>query len=113
MYHANEGNIANHVYTFHTNFTPETRADELMRKMWDEEVVEITNQNKPLNAEEVLATRKVAESRCDAKGRYEVAIPWQDDEPPLYCNRTTAEDRSTLLRSTYNEGRTLLRNIVR
>ena len=61
----------------------------------------------------MLATRKVAESRCDAKGRYEVAIPWQDDEPPLYCNRTTAEDRSTLLRSTYNEGRTLLRNIVR
>ena len=110
---ANEGNTANHVYTFHTTFTPEMRADELMRKMWDEEVVEITDQNKPLTAEEVLATRKVAESRCDAKGRYEVAIPWQDDEPLLYCNRTTAEDRSTLLRSTYNEGRTLLRNIVR
>ena len=64
-----------------------------MRKMWDEEVVGITNQNKPLTAEEVLATRKEAESRCYVKGRYEVAIPWQDDEPPLYCNRTIAEDR--------------------
>ena len=69
------------------------RADELMQNMWDEEVVGITNQNKPLTAEEVLAARKVAESRCYAEGRYEVAIPWKDDEPPLHCNRTTAEDR--------------------
>ena len=22
-----------------------------------------------------------------------MAIPWKDDEPPLHCNRTTAEDR--------------------
>ena len=34
-----------------------------MRKMWDEEVVGITDQNKPLTAEEVLAARKVAEAR--------------------------------------------------
>ena len=33
------------------------RAAELMRKMWDEEVVGITNQNKLLTAEEVLARR--------------------------------------------------------
>ena len=80
------------------------RADELMRKMWDEEVVGITNKNKFLTAEKVLATRKVAESRCYAKGRYEVAIPWQDDELPLYCNRIIAEDRlySLVVRSTYN-----------
>ncbi|PFX30008.1 hypothetical protein AWC38_SpisGene5247, partial [Stylophora pistillata] len=71
----------------------EMRADELMRKMWDEELLGITNQNKPFTAEEVLATRKVAESRCYAEGRYEEAIPWQDDEPPLYCNKSTAEDR--------------------
>ena len=69
------------------------RADELMRKMWYEEMVGITNQNTPLTAEEVLATRKVAESRCYAEGRYEVAIPWKDGEPPLHCNRMTAEDQ--------------------
>ena len=67
--------------------------DELMERMWDEEVVGITNQIKPLTAEEVLATRKVVELRFYAKGHYEVAIPWHDDEPPLYCNRTTDEDR--------------------
>ena len=50
-------------------------ADELMWKMWDEDVVGITNQNRPLTAEEVLGVRKVAELRCYAKGRYEVAIP--------------------------------------
>ncbi|KAK2566756.1 hypothetical protein P5673_009433 [Acropora cervicornis] len=68
-------------------------ADELVRNMWDEGAVGITDQNKPLTAEEVLAAWKVAESRCYAVGRYEVAIPWKDDEPPLHCNRTTAEDR--------------------
>ena len=72
-------------------------ADELMWKMWDEDVVGITNQNRPLTAEEVLGVRKVAESRCYAKGRYEVAISWNDDQPPLHCNRTTAEDRLYLL----------------
>ena len=35
----------------------------------------------------------MAESRYYAEGRYEVAIPWKDDEPSLHCNRTTAEDR--------------------
>ena len=69
------------------------RADELMQKMWDEEKVGITNQNKPLTAEEVLAALKVAESRCYAEGRYEVAIPWKDDERPLHCNRMTAKDQ--------------------
>ena len=66
---------------------------EKAKKMWDEEVVGIADQNKPLTAEEVLSTLKVAVSRRYADGRYEVAIPWKDDEPPLYCKRTTAEDR--------------------
>ena len=55
--------------------------------------MEITDQNKPLTAEEVLPARKVAESRYYAEGCYEVAIPWRDDVTPLHCNRTTAEDR--------------------
>ena len=103
----NACSIANCVYTFHTNFTPEMSADELMWKMWDEDVVGITNQNRPLTAEEVLGARKVAESRCYAKGRYEVAIPWNDDQPSLHCNRTTAEDR------LYPLQRTLLRKTTR
>ena len=90
---SNGYSIANCVYTFHTTFTPEKSADELMGKMWHEDVVGITNQNKPLTAEEVLVSGKVAESRYYAEGRYEVAIPWKDHEPPLHCNRTTAEDR--------------------
>ena len=53
----------------------------------------VINQNRPLTAEEVLGARKVAELRCYAKGHYEVAIPWNDDQPPLHCNWTTAEDR--------------------
>ena len=39
------------------------RADELMRKMWVEEFIGITDLNKTLTTEEMLAARKVAESR--------------------------------------------------
>ena len=39
------------------------RADALMQKMWDEDVVGIADQNKRLTPEEVLAARKEAQSR--------------------------------------------------
>ena len=44
-------------------FTPEMRADEIMQRMWDEDVAGIADQNKFLTAEEVLAARKEAQSR--------------------------------------------------
>ena len=44
------------------------RADELMQKMWDEDVVGIADQNKRLTAEEVLTARKEAQSRCCFEG---------------------------------------------
>ena len=69
------------------------RADDLMQKMWDEDVMGISDWDQPLTPEEMLAARKTAETRCYTDGRYEVAIPWIDDEPPLYCNRKSAEDR--------------------
>ena len=49
-------------------FTPEMRADEIMQRMWDEDVAGIADQNKRLTAEEVLAARKEAQSRRYAKG---------------------------------------------
>ena len=91
---ANECHAANRAYTLPATFTPETRADELMRMMWNEEVGEITDRNKPLTAEEVPAARKVADSR-----RYMLrgAIKW------LFHGRTvnlryTATDRFYLMR---------------
>ena len=44
-------------------FTPEMRADEIMQRMWDEDVAGIADKNKSLTAEEVLAARKEAQSR--------------------------------------------------
>ena len=85
--------VASHAFTFHANPTPEMRADELMRRMWDEKLIGITDQNKHLTTEEMLPARKVAKSRRYTDGRYEVPIPWIDDEPPLHCNRKSAEDR--------------------
>jgi len=63
-----EGQVANHAYTFHANLSPETQANELMRKIWDEEVIGITDQNKPFTTEETLAARKVAESQQYTNG---------------------------------------------
>ena len=74
------------------NSTPEVRAHDLMRKMWDEDVMVISDRDRPLTPEEMLAARKTAETRCYPDGRFEVAIPWIDDEPSLYCNRKSSED---------------------
>ena len=60
---ANESHEACHVYTYHATFTPKMKADELIQRMWDEDVVGIADQNKRLTAEEVLAARKEAQSR--------------------------------------------------
>ena len=49
-------------------FTTEMRADEIMHRMWDEDVAGIADQNKRLTAEEVLAARKEAQSRRYAEG---------------------------------------------
>ena len=60
--------------------------------MWDEDVVEIADQNKRLTAEEVLAARK--RHNQGVMLRYsEVAIPWKDEDTLLCSNRNTAEDR--------------------
>ena len=58
-----ECQAASHAYTFHANPTPEVRADELMRKMWDEDVMGTSDREKPLTPEEMLAARKAAERR--------------------------------------------------
>ena len=44
------------------------KADGLMQRMWDEDVVRIANQNKSLTAEEALAARKEAQSKRYAEG---------------------------------------------
>ena len=44
------------------------RADEMMQKMWDEDIVGIADQNKRLTAEEVLAACKEPQSRRYVEG---------------------------------------------
>ena len=44
------------------------RADELMQKMWYEDVEGIADRNKRLTAEEVLAVPKEAQSKRYAEG---------------------------------------------
>ena len=44
------------------------RSDEIMQKMWDEDVLGIAYQYKRLTAEEVLAARKEAQSRRYVEG---------------------------------------------
>ena len=49
-------------------------ADEIMQKMWDEEVMGIVVRDKSLKQEETFSARKVTKKRRYANGRYEVAI---------------------------------------
>ena len=55
-----------------------------MTKLWNHLSKQTLDRKK-----EVLGARKEAESTRCAEGRYEVAIPWKDNEPPLKCIRTT------------------------
>ena len=48
---------------YHATNNSKMRADELMQKMWDKDVVGIADQNKRLTAEEVLAARKETQPR--------------------------------------------------
>ena len=89
------------------------QADELMRKMWDEDVVGLADKNKPFTAEEVLAVLKVAESRRYVNGRYEVVIPWKNDNRRYIVTERLLKTDSTLLRNTFSEGLTLVRNTAR
>ena len=66
---------AGHTYTFNANSTPEVRADDLMRKTWDKDMIGISDRDKPLTPEEILAPQKTAETKSCTDGRYEVAIP--------------------------------------
>ena len=88
------------------------RADELMQRMWDEDVVGIADQNKRLTAEEVLAAREEAQSRRYAEGLwsgnsmegrwYAVVFKQKDCWRPTY-----------LLSNTFSHGWRLLRNTAR
>ena len=50
-----------------------------------------------LDKKEVLGARKAAESTRCAEGRYEMAIPWKDNELPLQCIMQNDHLRPTLL----------------
>ena len=91
--HAHEGPIM-YTDTCHAIAAPEIGADEMLRKMWDADIVGTGTSGKPLySPEEQLAIRKAESSRRYENGRYEIAIPWVDETPPLRSNRKLAEDR--------------------
>ena len=73
-------------------FTPEMRADEIMQRMWDEDVAGIADKNKSLTAGRCLLRAKRHNQGVMLRG-YEVAIPWEDDDTPLCSKRKTTEDR--------------------
>lgn len=78
---------------FYVNFILELWVDDLMWKMWDEDVMGILDWDKFLILEEMFVVWKMVEIRCYNDGWYEVVILWIDDELLLYCNRKSVEDR--------------------
>ena len=80
--------------TFRTQAIEETRLDQQLRQMWEIDALGLESQATDLfTPEERLAMTKAEESRKWKGDRYEVAIPWKAEVPPLPDNRAEAEKR--------------------
>ncbi|XP_077992825.1 uncharacterized protein LOC144446858 [Glandiceps talaboti] len=66
--------------------------DEALRNLWNLDAWE-TKIEDVLTADEQLATTKTVKSLKRINNRYEVAIPWRDEQPDLPDNRRLAENR--------------------
>ncbi|CAH3196344.1 unnamed protein product [Porites evermanni] len=76
------------------------RADELMQRVWDEDVEGIADQNKRLTAEEVLAARKEAQSRLYTDLSLEKHLQPRLEVAEKYCQVIEAKED---LKKTYQE----------
>ncbi len=59
--------------------------DSLLRKFWENENV-ISVESAPWKMEDQLALKKVEQSLKYENGKYQVAIPWKNNEPTLFNN---------------------------
>ena len=93
----------------HTYFAREEQenSDEisnLLRRFWEIENYGTSTEFHPLSTDEKASLEKLEESIRYVDGRYQVAIPWKDDEPALPNNYERA------LRRLLNTEKRLLKN---
>ena len=93
----------------HTYFVREQQenSDEisgLLRRFWEIENYGTSTEPHPLTIHEKASLEKLKESITHVDGRYQVAIPWKDDEPALPNNYEMA------LRRLLNTEKRLLKN---
>ena len=93
----------------HTYFVREQQenSDEisnLLRRFWEIENYGTSTEFHPLTTDEKASLEKLEESIGYVDGRYQVAIPWKDDEPALPNNYEMA------LRRILNTEKRLLKN---
>ena len=92
-----------------TYFIQEHREDSdeisgLLRKFWDVESSGTLKDAQVLNSDDKLALEKVQKSIKYVEGRYQVDIPWKNDEPELPDNYDMA------LRRLFNTEKRLLKS---
>ena len=67
--------------------------DEMLRQFWELEHIGIVPPKHQFTPEEQVAWTKVSESRTFDGKRYQVAVPWKEEQPSLVSNRPLAERR--------------------
>ena len=65
--------------------------DDAIRKFWELDAIGIKEETRPaMTAEENAAVKKVSETLKFLNGRYEIGIPWKDEEPNFVNNYEAA-----------------------
>ncbi len=78
--------------------------DSLLHKFWENENV-ISVESAPWKMEDQLALKKVEQSLKYENGKYQVVIPWKNNEPTLFNNHDMAFQR------LQNTDKTLTKNV--
>ena len=87
------------IRTFRIQQSEETSAlqdddlNDTLRKFWELEHVAILSAKPQFSPDEQAAWKKVSESRLFDGKRYQVAVSWKEERPPLVSNRPLAERR--------------------
>ncbi|XP_077995002.1 uncharacterized protein LOC144448600 [Glandiceps talaboti] len=103
---SDEWNHSAFVSSFHVQSGQDNGLDEALRNLWNLDAWE-TKKEDVLTADEQLATTKAVKSLKRIDNRYEVAIPWRDEQPDLPDNHRLVENRLISLERTLSKKPTL------
>ncbi|XP_074645870.1 uncharacterized protein LOC141902130 [Tubulanus polymorphus] len=100
---SNKTVITKHAYAYFVS-AENIQLNEQLRLFWDLDSIGIRNKDNValFTSDEKKAIEQTEKTRCFKDGRYEVGIPWRDQEPCFESNRETAFNRLKNLEKSLN-----------